>query len=206
MTVGLDRESRYLTEHVPPEKRRKYCDDGIELKLSEAAVQLAFGLYLLNHPEGGSEVEIFPDGEHAKRFDIPGFLRAEGFELSSPLGATSYGGVYFDGVRTITVNPRSQHGRGDVVGSISGVVVRAECKGGIVNSKHSGALSKVRSGFNELIGQTISMPEDGSRHVAVAPRTAASEIQASRLRSRCAAAGIEIALVNSDGTVQFVTE
>jgi hypothetical protein len=196
--------SSFLTPHTPPLKRQKYCENGIELKLSEAAVQLAFALHLLNQPDSGEQVEMFPDGEHAKRFDIPAFLRARGYERVNALGATQYGGEYFDGLKTLVVNPKSQHGRGDVVGKLAGVVVRAECKGGIINSKHSGALSKVRSGFNELIGQTMSMPEDGSRHVAVAPRTPASETQASRLLKRCAAAGIEIALVDQNGQVEFV--
>lgn len=198
--------SEFLTEHLPPEKRRKYCENGIELKLTEAAVQLAFALYLLEHPRGCDEAEMYPDGEHAKRFDIPAFLSSRGYELVKSLGATQYGGVYSNGQKTLTVNPKSQHGRGDVVGQLAGVVVRAECKGGIVNSKHSGALSKVRSGFNELVGQTMSMPLDGSRHVAVAPRTSASLVQAARLQDRCKAAGIEIALVGEDGGVSFVTE
>lgn len=196
--------SPFLTEHLPPEARRKYCERGIELKLTEAAVQLAFALYLLEHPSGGSTAEIFPDGEHAKRFDIPSFLSARGFKRTETVGTTMYGGVYRRGDHALIVNPKSQHGRGDVVGQIDGVTVRAECKGGIVNSKHAGALSKVRSGFNELIGQAIAMPEDGSRHIAVAPRTPASEMQALRLHKRCAAAGIEIALVDVDGEVGFV--
>ena len=148
MSVVGSSVSAFLTEHSPPEKRRKYCDQGIELKLSEGAVQLAFALYLLDHPEGGSKAEIFPDGEHAKRFDIPGFLANCGFDRAETIGTTAYGGVYRKGHQTLVVNPKSQHGRGDVVGELGGVVIRAECKGGIVNSKHSGALSKVRSGFS----------------------------------------------------------
>jgi hypothetical protein len=193
--------SAFLTKHFPPEGRRKYCENGIELKLSEAAVQLAFAFYLLEHPSGGLTVEIFPDGEHAKRFDIPKFLVQRGFRHTVSIGATAYGGRYENGPKTLVVNPKSMHGRGDVVGELAG----AECKGGIVNSKHSGALSKVRSGFNELIGQTMPMELDGSRHVAVAPRTPSSELQAARLRDRCSAAGIEIALVSEDGTVTFVS-
>ena len=196
--------SPFLTEHLPPEKRRKYCDNGIELKLSEAAVQLAFALYLLEHSDGCDEAEMYPDGEHAKRFDIPAFLKRRGYQLVSSIGGTQYGGVYSNGAKTLTVNPKSQHGRGDVVGRLGGLVVRAECKGGIVNSKHAGALSKVRSGFNELIGQTMSMPLDGSRHVAVLPKTCASLVQADRLQERCKAANIEIALVDVDGSVNFI--
>jgi hypothetical protein len=194
----------FLTAHEPPEKRRRYCEDGIEQKLTEAAVQIAFGLYILKHPKGGSRVQVFPDGEHAKRFAIPAFLEEHGFALASRIGSTAYGGEYVRDGQVLVVNPKSQHGRGDVVGTIAGQTVRAECKGGIVNSRHSGALSKVRSGFNELIGQAMSMEVNGDRHVAVAPKTTASVVQAGRLWERCQRAGIEIALVSADGEVEFV--
>lgn len=195
----------FLTDHEPPEKRRRYCPDGIEQKLTEAAVQLAFALYILAHPKGGGIVEVYPDGEHAKRFAIPAFLIGLGFSLKKPIGSTTYGGEYVRGGHKIIVNPKSQHGRGDVVGVIADCTVRAECKGGIVNSRHSGALSKVRSGFNELVGQTMAMEANGDRHVAVAPATKASLIQAQRLVGRCQTAGVEIALVSADGSIEFVT-
>ena len=194
----------FVTDHQPPEKRRRYCSDGIEQKLTEAAVQLAFSLYLFDHPEGGALVEMYPDGEHAKRFAIPTFLGSLGFSLAKPIGSTAYGGEYVRGDQTLVVNPKSKHGRGDVVGSIAGRTVRAECKGGIINSRHSGALSSLRSGFNELIGQTMAMEENGDRHVVVAPRTTATLTQAQRLRARCEKAGIEIALVSTDGAIEFI--
>lgn len=193
----------FVTDHLPPEKRRRFCIDGVEQKLSEGSVQLAFALYLLEHPEGGSTVEMYPDGEHAKRFDIPAFLTSRGFKKDRALGSTEYGGEYVRDNSRLIINPKSQHGRGDVVGIISGRIVRAECKGGIINSRHSGALSKLRSGFNELVGQTMSMEDNGDRHVAVAPKTDASLIQAGRLQQRCRKAGIEIALVERDGSIEF---
>lgn len=191
--------SAFITPHSPPEKRQRYCEGGVEFKLSEAAVQLAFSLYLLEHEKGGATVEMFPDGEHAKRFDIPGFLTSLGFSKTAAMGSTAYGGTYQRDDQTLI----AQHGRGDVVGMLNRVVVRAECKGGIINSKHSGARSSLRSGFNELIGQTMSMAVDGARHIAVAPQTSDSELQASRLKDRCKSAGIEIALITRDGEVIF---
>ena len=199
----ITRLSAFITPHSPPEKRQRYCEGGIEFKLSEAAVQLAFSLYLLEHENGGGTVEMFPDGEHAKRFDIPSFLTSLGFSKTASMGSTAYGGTYQRDDQTLIVNPKSQHGRGDVVGVLDEVVVRAECKGGIINSKHSGARSSLRSGFNELIGQTMSMAVDGARHIAVAPQTSDSELQASRLKDRCKSAGIEIALITRDGEVIF---
>jgi hypothetical protein len=195
----------FLTDHVPPEKRQRFCENGVEKKFSEGAVQIAFALYLLSQPEGGQSVEMFPDGEHAKRFAIREYLESMGFVLEVPMGSTSYGGLYRRGEQSFTVNPKSHHGRGDVVGTLKGQVVRAECKGGIINSKHSGALSKLRSGMSELIGQTMAMDDNGDRHVAVAPKTTPSLYQAQRLHKRCNKAGIEIALVSEDGSVEFIT-
>lgn len=195
--------SAYITPHLPPEKRQRYCEGGIELKLCEAAVQLAFSLYLLGHEKGGTTVEMYPDGEHAKRFNIPSFLTADGFSKTATMGSTAYGGTYERDGQILIVNPKSQHRRGDVVGTLDGIIVRAECKGGIINSRHSGARSSLGSGFNELIGQTMSMTVDGARHIAVAPQAADSELQASRLRDRCQIAGIEIALITCDGGVIF---
>jgi hypothetical protein len=195
----------FTYDHVPPsDLRRRRCEGGLEKKFPEGAVQIAFALYLVNHPQGCVEAAMYPDGEHAKYCDIPALLGYHGFEKKIPLGATNYGGRYENGHKTIIVNPKSQHGRGDVVGKINERIVRAECKGGIINSTHSGAQSKMRSGFSELIGQTMAMTEDGGRHVAVLPETADTLVQARRLVTRCNKAGIEIALVKANGAVCFV--
>lgn len=194
-----------ITEYVPPEKRQRYVEDGIELKFSEGAVQLAFALYLLSQPGAAQQVEVFPDGEHGKRFPIKEFLEQNGFRMFSAMGSTSYGGVYGRGDQRLTVNPKSHHGRGDVVGAIGDRVVRAECKGGIVNSRHSGARSRLRSGLCELVGQTIAMEDNGDRNIAVAPKTPDSVRQAERIARRCAKAGIEIALVSGDGSIDFIS-
>ena len=195
----------FTYDHIPPnDTRRRKCEGGLEKKFPEAAVQAAFALYLLRHPEGGNEVSMYPDGEHAKYCDIPALLAHHGFEKKQSIGSTAYGGRYENGLKAIIVNPKSEHGRGVVVGDVMNRTIRAECKGGIINSTHSGARSKMRSGFSELIGQTMAMTDDGSKHVAVLPQTADTYIQARRLVARCKNAGIEIALVRSDGLVEFI--
>ena len=63
------------------------------------------------------------------------------------LGKTAYGGTYADGNgKTIVINPSS--GRGDVVAESDGMRIVAECKGGIVNTRHAGQLSRLRQGKN----------------------------------------------------------
>lgn len=193
-----------ITEHLPPEKRRQFVEHGIEHKFTEGAVQLAFALFLLSEPGASGSVEVYPDGEHGKRFPIREFLEQNGFLLVAGMGSTTYGGTYRRGHQQLIVNPKSHHGRGDVVGTMDDRVVRAECKGGIINSRHSGARSRLRSGLCELIGQAIAMEDNGDRNIAVAPKTADSVRQAERIVQRCANAGIEIALISPDGSVDFI--
>ena len=175
----------FVTRHKAPDKRATYvaADNGMEFKLTEGAVQIAVALAFLADPESCGCAEIYPDGEHAKRFPIRQFLIERGFRHTEMLGTKEYGGVYVQGDTRLTVNPKAMHGRGDVVSAIGGVTIRAECKGGTINSKHSGVQSRLRSGFAELIGQAMAMEENGDRHVIAMPLTDLTEKQADRLRA-----------------------
>jgi len=177
---------------------------GVEFKLTEGAVQIAVALALLAEPESSGRAEIFPDGEHAKRFPIRQFLIARGFSRVEYLGTTEYGGIYERGAERLTVNPKAVHGRGDVVAEVGGVTVRVECKGGTINSRHAGVQSRLRSGFAELVGQAMAMEDNGDRHVIALPMTDLTRVQAARLSARCFKAGIEIALVDADGGLHWV--
>ena len=163
---------------------------------------LAFALHLLNQTIGEAVVRVHPDGEHAKIFDIVGLLSATGFVREQALGTTAYGGHYRRGAQTIIVNPSS--GKGDVVAEFAGQTIVAECKGGTINSAHAGQKSRLRKGLAELIGQLMTRPLGDERQIAVLPHTAEVERLAKRLAPRCAAAGIEIALVHQDGAVRYV--
>lgn len=195
-------EDMFATAYTPPEARRAFAAGGTELRLTEAAVMLAFAEHLFAHPGAARSVTVHPDGEHAKVFDIIACLSALGFQKSEALGTTSYGGRYQRGEDTLIVHPRS--GLGDVVGAIDGQAVIAECKGGVVNSTHPGQKSRLRRGLAELIGQLMLLPVDGARHIAVLPRTSDTARMAARLHPRCRLAGIEIALVREDGAIRFV--
>jgi hypothetical protein len=93
-------------------------------------------------------------------------------------------------------------GRGDVVADFRGASIVAECKGGIVNTRHPGQQSRLRQGLCEVIGLSLAQPViEGRRQVAVVPRTKVTETLAQKMAIRARAAGIEIALVDGHGKV-----
>lgn len=192
----------FVTQYDPPEKRRAKAEGGIEERLTEASIMLAMARYIL---DGATEatVSIHPDGEHAKRFDIPAWLGKAGFEKTHSLGSTVYGGTYVRGHETVIVNPRS--GVGDVAGVVDGRRIVIECKGGTINSTHAGQLSRLRRGLCEAVGLLMARPSDGAREIAAVPWTPETERLARRMVSRCSRAGIELALVKRDGAILWVS-
>lgn len=182
----------------PPPNRVARCNDAVEHHLYEGAVMVSYAMHLLR-TEPIDLVRIHPDGEHGKQFDFRGWLRARGFQLVTPMGSTSYGGVYCDDRRRqIVVQPKS--GLGDVVAGEGAATISAECKGGIINTRHSGQVSRLYKGLCETVGMLMATPALG-RQIAVVPWTEGSLQLAKRLAPRCALAGIEIALVGSRGEI-----
>jgi hypothetical protein len=184
----------------PPNRVGKHTGDH-EHHLTEGAVMVAFAMHLLRTTPT-QEVRIHPDGEHGKRFDFAAWLDKRGFERTSRSGKTEYGGGYTlpDG-RRIVVDPSS--GKGDVVAEIDGIRLSAECKGGIINTRHSGQISRLYKGLCETVGLLMANPSPG-RQIAVVPRTEGTLKLAQRLAPRCAVAGIRIALIGSRGEVTDV--
>ncbi|MDR6661282.1 hypothetical protein J2W51_003868 [Tardiphaga robiniae] len=134
-----------ITYNAPPPNRVGQCDDDQEHHLPEGAVMVAFAMHLLRTTPGLCEVAIHPDGEHGKRFDFRVWLGGQGFIRRSSMGTTQYGGAYStDNGQSVIVNPSS--GRGDVVAASKGANIVAECKGGIINTRHPGQLSRLRKG------------------------------------------------------------
>ncbi len=195
--MGVEFED-LVTELAPPFARAGKSDGPHEHHLYEGAVMLAYAMHLL-HTAGALHVRIHPDGEHGKQFDFAGWLMRRGFAKVSSIGGTSYGGIYRDEAgRTMTVNPKS--GLGDVVVEAGGRTISAECKGGIINTRHAGQVSRLYRGLCETVGLLMATPSQG-RQVAVVPLTPATLRLAERLAPRCASAGIEIALVGGLGQV-----
>ncbi|MBO9378837.1 hypothetical protein GG804_18885 [Sphingomonas histidinilytica] len=187
-----------VTALAPPPNRVGKADGDHEHHLYEGAVMIAYAMHLLR-TEGAQHVRIHPDGEHGKQFDFSGWLERRQFQKISTIGTTAYGGAYENSAgQTITVNPRS--GLGDVVAEVGDHVISAECKGGIINTKHAGQVSRLYKGLCETVGMLMATPTQG-RQVAVVPLTASTLRLAERLAPRCAIAGIEIALVGSRGEV-----
>ena len=148
-----------IDERDAPPNRRGKCANDREHHFTEAAVMLAYAEHLFRtHPEL-ARVEVHPDGEHAKRFDIAHWLAARGFVVLEKHGKTPYGGTYARGQQVIFVQPKS--GLGDVVAKLGETTLLAECKGGIVNSSHAGAVSRLRKGLCEVIGQLMQIPSGG---------------------------------------------
>lgn len=193
----------YVTQYDPPEKRRSKAQGGVEERLTEASIMLAMARYILDNAKE-AKVSVHPDGEHAKRFDIPAWLGNAGFEKTGSLGTTTYGGIYKRGHETVIVNPRS--GIGDVVGVVDGQPIVIECKGGTINSTHAGQLSRLRRGLCEAVGLLMARPLDGAREIAAVPWTPETERLAKRMAYRCAGIGIELALVRRDGAIVWISE
>jgi hypothetical protein len=192
----------YSVHRPAPEKRSAFASDGLEEHFPEAAVMIAFASHLLATKSSADSVVICPDGEHAKRFEIVAFLQMLGFHKTTSLGGTQYGGRYVRGKHSIVIDPSS--GKGDVSGRVGNRRVLAECKGGIVNTRHPGQKSKLRKGLCELVGQLMQLPLSGDRQIAVCPDHDVTRRLAGKLAPRCALAGIEIALVDVQGNVTYV--
>jgi len=198
----MQHESHYIDTREAPEMRCRSCDDGQEHHFTEAAVLIAFAMYLFEE-EGAETVTINPDGEHVKRHDLIATLTRNGFIKISSSGSTVYGGEYQRGKQSLVVNLRS--GQGDVSALVNGRLVIAECKGGIINTKNSGQTSKLRKGLCEAIGQLMSRDLGSERHIAVVPDTTTARVLAKKISIRARAAMIEIALVDPFGRVHFQT-
>lgn len=199
------RMSKYddlIQNREPPAKRKSKADGGIEHHFTEAAVMLAYVMHLFETDPSLRAAEIHPDGEHGKRFDIRGWLEAHGFHMAKPIGTTSYGGEYQCGERTLTVSLKP--GQGDVVAFADDYSVVAECKGGVINTRHSGQLSRLRSGLYEVVGLLMTRDPEAERHIAVVPCTEMTTRLARAMIQRCHMASIEIALVSGDGSVTYV--
>jgi hypothetical protein len=187
-----------IVELEPPSNRRGKSDNGKERHLPEAAVILAYGLHLLATVPQLNSIELHPDGEHGKRFQIAKWLSEQGYILVKPQGSTNYCGQYVFGDRKILI--ASTPGKGDVVANTPGGTIIAECKGGIINTRHAGQVSRLRKGLCEAVGLLMAR-EQGGRQVAVVPHTATTLRLAQKMATRAAAAGIEIALVDERGQV-----
>lgn len=191
-----------VTQRPPPANRVGRHVGDHEFYLSEAAVMLAMAQWLFG--QGATEVRIHPDGMHMKGFDIPAWLTSQGFMRMTATGKGQIGGTFHRRNQSLVVH--SQPGLGEVVATLSGVDIEIEAKGGCINTRHPGQLSKLRKGLHEAVGQLMASPRSDVRLIAAVPRHPETERLAQRLVSRCALVGIEVALVNDDGSVGLLSQ
>jgi hypothetical protein len=193
-----------ITHRPPPPKREGSCEGDTEHHFSEGAIMVAFAMHLLRTVPGLARVAIHPDGEHGKQFDFRSWLQRHGFAMTEASGKTMYGGIYSSpSGKVVVVDPSS--GRGDVVAETEGQNFVAECKGGVINTKHAGQQSRLRKGLCEAVGLLMASPvANGRRQFAVVPLTKTTQVLARRMAQRAGAAGIDIALVDRHGTVNVV--
>jgi hypothetical protein len=183
---------RAPTAGAPPHKLDRHFYEG--------AVMLAYAMHLLR-TEPVREVRLHPDGQHARQIDFPDWLLKRGFRRVA-VARTPFAGTFEDADgRQIVIHP--QAGLSDVTADANGVIIEAECKGGAIETNHPGRLSRLDKSLCEIIGRLMSKPRRG-RQVAVMPRTKVTLRRAGMLAPRCAAAGIEIALVGERGEVEDV--
>jgi hypothetical protein len=161
---------------------------------------LAYAMHLLR-TEPVREVRIHPDGQHARQVDFPGWLEKRGFRRMAT-ARTPFAGTFEDAEgRRIVIHPRS--GLSDVTADANGTIIEAECKGGAIETRHPGRLSKLDKSLCEIVGRLMSKPAIG-RQVAVMPKTEVTLRIARKLAARCTAAGIRIALIGPRGEVEDV--
>ncbi len=190
----------FFQDRTPPDKRRAHCQSSMERHLTEGGVMVAFALHLLER--GATTVEVHPDGEHGKRFDIRACLEGHGFVLTAARGSTNYGGTYERMRQRVVVSLTP--GVGDVCANVGDEEIIAECKGGITNTRHAGQVSKVRKHLCEAVGLLMSRPAGNGRQIAVVPKTDVTAKLAKLIAPRARQVGIEIALVSDSGSVTYV--
>lgn len=91
----------------------------------------------------------------------------------------------------------------DVVAYANDHTVVAECKGGVINTRHAGQVSRLRSGLCEVVGLLMSRAPNAERHIAVVPNAIVTARLAETMAQRCKITGIEIALINEESSVVF---
>ena len=124
-------------------------DTAPEDRMPEAEVALRFAIWLLSSPDAAPSAEGGTDGSAARLFPMRAFLGEEGWRCSESGGrdgTSPYQGIYTQGARTLRVHARP--GVGDVIASVGGRQIFAECKGGQLQRSIEGKerANLVRSG------------------------------------------------------------
>jgi hypothetical protein len=175
-------------------------------RMPEAEVALRLAEYLSEQPGFGGHVEAAIDGAQVRVggsdvFNIVGYLAQQGWTVDRPstTSRNAWATFYRRGDATLEVHSRS--GGGDVVATIFGHRVIAECKKGPLVKRPGSPEYPL---LTTALGQALLF-EAGADDVIVAavPDTPTFRrlAEAWRLRPRVAQSGIQIALVARTGLV-----
>lgn len=177
-----------------------------EDRMPEAEVALRLAEYLSEQPGFGGHVEAAIDGAQVRVggsevFNIVSYLAQQGWTVdrTSTTSRNPWATFYRRGAATLEVHSRS--GSGDVVATIGGRRVIAECKKGPL-VKQPGSPEYPR--LTEALGQALlfdARPDDVVVAAVPDSPTFRRIADAWRLRPRVAQSGIQIALVARSGLV-----
>jgi hypothetical protein len=175
-------------------------------RMPEAEVALRLAEFILSLPSSGAMASVAVDGASIKVgdaviFDIGRFMAATGWEqIKEPqVGRNAWTGAYRRGDKTIRVHSRP--GEGDVVATVNGRRIVAECKKGPLVRK-LGSLEYPL--LTTALGQALLFEVSADDIVVAAvPDTPVFRRLAEAWRNRplVRRAGIRIALVARDGAV-----
>jgi hypothetical protein len=177
-----------------------------EDRMPEAEVALRLAELILSLPGSGAMASVAIDGASIKVgdaviFDIGRFMAATGWEqIKEPqVGRNAWTGTYRRGDKTIRVHSRP--GEGDVVATVDGRRIVAECKKGpLVRKPGSPEYPLLTTALGQALLFDVSADDIV---VAAAPDTPVFRKLAETWRSRplVRRTGIRIALVARDGAV-----
>ncbi|MBA1159220.1 hypothetical protein H0S73_24355 [Microvirga sp. Marseille-Q2068] len=175
-------------------------------RMPEAEVALRLAEFILSLPGSGTMASVAIDGASIKVgdaviFDIGRFMAGTGWEQTKEpqVGRNAWTGAYRRGDKTIRVHSRP--GKGDVVATVDGRRIVAECKKGpLVRKPGSPEYPLLTTAFGQALLFDVSADDIV---VAAVPDTPVFRKLAESWRSRplVRRAGIRIALVARDGAV-----
>jgi hypothetical protein len=175
-------------------------------RMPEAEVALRLAEFILSLPGSGAMASVALDGASIKVgdaviFDIGRFMAATGWkQIKEPqVGRNAWTGAYRRGDKTIRVHSRP--GEGDVVATVDGRRIVAECKKGPLIRKPGSPEYPL---LTTALGQALLFDVSANDIVVAAvPDTPGFQRLAEAWRNRplVRRAGIRIALVARDGAV-----
>ena len=177
-----------------------------EDRMPEAEVALRLAEFILSLPGSGTMASVSIDGASIKVgdaviFDIGRFMASTGWEQTKEpqVGRNAWTGTYRRGDKTIRVHSRP--GEGDVVATVDGRRIVAECKKGpLVRKPGSPEYPLLTTALGQALLFHVAADDIV---VAAVPDTPVFRRLAESWRSRSLVrrAGIRIALVARDGAV-----